>query len=161
MFRFSGRQRSVARSLVRGNAGWKQWMANNNKLSRELTTPELNRAINDLNLRLDLLVALRAAKLLPIWDRSLQLWIPNVRNTTPRVKPMPATTPATNPDYNAMLDLIADQAREIAALKREMRETRIAAGLEFADPEELSDVGMQKDFVRQEYDAFHEHNPLP
>ena len=68
------------------------------------------------------------------------------------------TGPWITPPINVLVDLMAEQACRIKRLEGLLRETRIAAGLEYADPHELDDVGMQKSHVREQYDAFDFHN---
>ena len=151
MFRYTAKQRSITRMVVRNSPGWPAWAAKRGIVSRELTRNELNQAIEDMGLRLSVIVALRRANALPIYDRALAAWVP--LTPTPRQAPEPKQVPTQPvPDVAALLDLIAEQAAEIRQLK-------IATGLAFADPHELDDIGMQKSHVIEQNLAFAEHNP--
>ena len=45
-----------------------------------------------------------------------------------------------------------------AEVEARLKQIEIAVGLRFADPHELDDVGMQKDHVREQYEAFDANN---
>jgi len=162
MFRYKRKQRLIARAIVRGAPGWAAWAASRGIVSRELTRDETNQAIEDLNLRLELMGKLRRANLLPIWDMSVQAWVP----LTYPVKPAPVAA-AKESDEEALFDIIAEQEdrlikqdAKIAALEARFRKIEIATGLEAGDPHELDEVGAQKSHVREQYDAFDkEFNP--
>jgi hypothetical protein len=150
MFRYTATQRNIARAIVRGSKGWPKWAADNGIVSRQLTTPELNRAIKNLNLRLELFVALRKAGQLPIWDRSVHGWVPK----TPEPVKQESVEAIKAPDVQSLLDLVAE-------MEARTRQLEIWCGLRFADPHELDDVGMQKSHVSEQYEAFDFHNPRP
>ena len=154
MFRYTAKQRSITRMVVRNSPGWPAWAAKRGIVSRELTRNELNQAIEDMGLRLSVIVALRRANALPIYDRALAAWVP--LTPTPRQAPEPKQVPVAvqpTPDVATLLDLIAEQAAEIRQLK-------IATGLLHADPHELDDIGMQKSHVIEQNLAFADHNPI-
>ena len=157
MFRYTGKQRLVARAVVRGSQGWPAWAAARGIVSRELTRDELNQAIDDLNLRLPLLAALRRGKLLPIWDRSMQSWVP----LTHPVKAASVQALKTPDEGTLLLPLLAEAETKIATLEARdaekearIQQLEIWCGLRVGDPHELDDVGAQKSYVREQYDAF-------
>jgi hypothetical protein len=158
MFRFNGRQRQIARAVVRQSRNWPAWAAKHGVVSRQLRTSELNQAIKDLNLRLEVFIALRSAGLLPIWDRDAQGWVPVIK-PKPAAAPAPVTAPVVAqpvPDVQTLLTMLAEmEARFNARLKQ----IEIATGLRFADPEELSDVWMEKAHTLEQYAAFDANNP--
>ena len=143
-YRYTESQRRIARAVVRADRGWKAWSAANGIVSREMTRDELNQAITDLKLQLDVLIALRHAKQLPIWDRTTQGWV--------------GVAKAARPVDRNSVDTIRQDAR-LDALEKRVKALEIHAGLRFGDPEELAEVGNQHTHVEYEYKAFKQDNP--